>query len=61
MVEPGDIDALSQALRRLLGDASLRKQMGAAGRERAERIFDAEVIVGQVRQLWADVLAEQEG
>jgi glycosyltransferase involved in cell wall biosynthesis len=59
LVEPGDIPALTQALIRLLGDASVRQQMGTAGRLRAEQVFDAEVIVKQVRQLWTDVLAEQ--
>ncbi|WP_431044694.1 glycosyltransferase family 4 protein [Streptomyces sp. P1-3] len=33
-VRPGDADALATALGRLLGDADLRRRLGAAGRER---------------------------
>jgi glycosyltransferase involved in cell wall biosynthesis len=40
LVPPGDADALAGALERLLGDGRLRRQMGAAGRSRAEELFD---------------------
>jgi glycosyltransferase involved in cell wall biosynthesis len=40
LVPPGDADALAGALERLLGDGLLRRQMGAAGRSRAEELFD---------------------
>jgi 2-deoxystreptamine N-acetyl-D-glucosaminyltransferase/2-deoxystreptamine glucosyltransferase len=35
VVPPGDVTALRAALLRLLGDAELRRRLGAAGRERA--------------------------
>ncbi|MER8155702.1 glycosyltransferase family 4 protein [Streptomyces sp. NPDC094472] len=38
-VPPGDADALAAALIRLLGDADLRRRLGAAGRERVLRRF----------------------
>ncbi|GLV78184.1 glycosyltransferase family 4 protein [Streptomyces hygroscopicus] len=38
-VPPGDADALATALIRLLGDADLRRRLGAAGRERVLRRF----------------------
>ncbi|WNE96234.1 glycosyltransferase family 4 protein [Streptomyces luomodiensis] len=38
-VPPGDADALATALTRLLGDADLRRRLGAAGRERVLRRF----------------------
>ena len=41
LVEPGDVDSLAAALTQLLGDASLRKKMGAAGRARAEALFSS--------------------
>jgi glycosyltransferase involved in cell wall biosynthesis len=40
LVPPGDPAAMSAALGRLVADADLRRRLGAAGRERAERCFD---------------------
>jgi glycosyltransferase involved in cell wall biosynthesis len=40
LVEPGDPRGLAAALRRLVAEPSLRLRLGAAGRERAERVFD---------------------
>ena len=37
---PGDPAAMAAALGRLLADAGLRRRLGAAGRERAQRCFD---------------------
>jgi phosphatidylinositol alpha-1,6-mannosyltransferase len=37
LVEPGDVDALANALTRLIGDPELRDALGRAGRERAGR------------------------
>jgi glycosyltransferase involved in cell wall biosynthesis len=37
LVPPGDVPALRAALERLLGDAELRKRLGAAAREKAQR------------------------
>jgi glycosyltransferase involved in cell wall biosynthesis len=42
LVPPGDAQALADALRRLLGDPSLRRRFGDAARERAERDFSVE-------------------
>ena len=40
LVPPGDPAAMAAALGRLLADAGLRRRLGAAGRERAQRCFD---------------------
>jgi glycosyltransferase involved in cell wall biosynthesis len=40
LVPPGDARALASALRRLLADPQLRRQMGDAGRLRAQQLFD---------------------
>jgi glycosyltransferase involved in cell wall biosynthesis len=41
LVPPGDPTALAGALERLLRSAALRERLGASGRERARRHFDA--------------------
>jgi glycosyltransferase involved in cell wall biosynthesis len=40
LVPPGNPQALTEALERLLRDDALRRRLGAAGRERAQRRFD---------------------
>jgi glycosyltransferase involved in cell wall biosynthesis len=40
LVSPGDVDALTNAIRRLLGDPDLRSRFATAGREMIEREFD---------------------
>jgi glycosyltransferase involved in cell wall biosynthesis len=40
LVPPGDAEALAAALGRLIGDRDLRRTLGAAGRARAEELFD---------------------
>jgi glycosyltransferase involved in cell wall biosynthesis len=47
LFEPGDVDALTRALRHLLEDPKLRARMGAAARDRAQR-YDWQV-------LWKDL------
>ena len=42
LFEPGDAGELQRQVSRLMGDASLRARMGAAGRIRAERQFSIE-------------------
>ncbi len=43
LVEPGDAAALRAAIERLLGDRELRTRLGAAGRERAIRLYGRDV------------------
>jgi glycosyltransferase involved in cell wall biosynthesis len=45
LVEPGDPDALADALGRLLDDAPLGRAMGRRGRERVAQMFDLETNV----------------
>jgi len=47
LIPPGDVDAMTQSLRKLLSDASLRQRLGAAGRKRAQEHFDWDVIVNK--------------
>ena len=41
LIEPGEFGALVARLRTLIGDATLRREMGAAARRRMEDHFDA--------------------
>ncbi|XQF12340.1 glycosyltransferase family 4 protein [Burkholderia aenigmatica] len=47
LVDPGDASALADSLRDLLCDAGRRKRMGAAGRDRACRLYAVEVVMAQ--------------
>ncbi|MBN1337612.1 MAG: glycosyltransferase family 4 protein [Deltaproteobacteria bacterium] len=56
LVPPGDRAGLEAALDRLLGDPLSRHRMGAAGRARAEAVFDNEVVVERLKTLWGEAL-----
>ena len=45
LVPPGDVAALGAALDRLLGDADLRRRLGAGGREMMRREFSIDAMV----------------
>ena len=47
LVPLGDVGALARALDRLVGDAGLRAQMGAAGRARGVAVYDEAVVVAR--------------
>ncbi len=50
LVEPGDVDALAEALQRLAGDRELARRMGKAGREKALEVFELEITAGQLAE-----------
>jgi glycogen synthase len=56
LVPFGDVPALAHALRRLLDDPDLRRQMGAAGRTKVHRHYTWDRIVSQINQLYHRVL-----
>jgi glycosyltransferase involved in cell wall biosynthesis len=55
LVPPGDVPGLAAAIARLAGDARLRSQFGAAGRERVAREFALERMVQEHLALFCDV------
>lgn len=48
-----DVQATAQAFTRLFNSPELRRQMGEAGRKRAEEVYDWKPIIGQYEALWA--------
>lgn len=58
LVPPGDMDALCAALERLISDAGLRAQYGAAGRRIAESDFSLERVVSETLSLYSSIQDE---
>ena len=56
LVEPGDTEALAGAMKKLLDDASLRRQFGAAGRELVARQFTHERMVAGNLNVYRELL-----
>jgi glycosyltransferase involved in cell wall biosynthesis len=56
LVPPRDADALSRAVQRLADDVDLRRRLGAAGRDLAERAFDVRHIVQAHVELYQDAV-----
>lgn len=59
IVPPRDPAALAAALRRLLGDADLRRHFGRAGRARAEAEFGVDRMIGRLVALYRGLVADR--
>jgi glycosyltransferase involved in cell wall biosynthesis len=57
LLPPGDADALSAAMARLLAAPELRQRMGAAGRARVRDVFSPAAVVPRFEQAYADAIA----
>ena len=57
VVPPNDAPALAAALRRLLDNPHLRRQMGEAGRQRAHTHFSLEAMLDRTLDLYREALA----
>ena len=50
-----DVEACAGAIARLANDRGLRARFGAAGRDRARRLYDWRVVVAAYQDLWAEL------
>jgi glycogen synthase len=60
LVEPGNVEALTAAIKRMAGDAALRARMGAAGAERVKQ-FTWEAVASSYRKIYDSALAGRRG
>lgn len=56
LVDPGDVPALASAIRRLLDDVELRRRMGHASRETAERRFSWQEATRQIVETYQELV-----
>jgi glycosyltransferase involved in cell wall biosynthesis len=56
LVPPRQVAPLADAIERLVADGSLRRSMGARGRERALAEFSVEIVAAETLQLYAELL-----
>ena len=56
-VAPADVDALADALNRLLGDATLRDRLGQGGRDRVAGELSAATMARRTLELYRTVAA----
>lgn len=52
LVEPGDVDALSDRLIQLLESVELRSEFGSAARNKARELFSTETVLSQLDELY---------
>jgi len=57
LAKPRDVVSLAAALRTLLRDPELRARLGAAGRRRAEKEFDVQLVMRATLDLYRQLLA----
>jgi glycosyltransferase involved in cell wall biosynthesis len=56
LIPPGDSDALAEAIRSLATDPERRQAMGAAGRERAQRLFTRAAHARAIQSVYDELL-----
>ncbi len=59
LVQPGDSAGIAEAMLRLLDDPDLGSKLGAAGRERMERLFEARIWAANLRSLYERVIEQR--
>lgn len=59
--EPGDDEALADAMERVLQDSKLFSKFAQNGRNRAEEVFDVRCAAGRMKDWFTEVIAKQSG
>jgi glycosyltransferase involved in cell wall biosynthesis len=57
LVRPGDTDALQKSLANLLKESVLCRKLGAAGREKIEKVYAREVVVPKMLDAYEEAIA----
>ena len=60
LVPPRDARSLAKAIERLIDEPSLRKQMGARGREIVESEFSEEIVVARTLEVYRELLESRD-
>lgn len=58
LIPPKDVDALVEKLRLLIYDTELRKKMGKAGREKAEKEFSLDVVIEKHLEIYNELIGK---
>lgn len=59
LIKPKDVDALTEKLDLLIGNAELRKSMGQASRKYAEKYFDIEIVKERHLNIYNELLGKK--
>lgn len=60
MVQPGDVQGLAKALRKLMVDADLRVKLGLAARKRFEERFHPDRVMGEILEVYREAVLRAE-
>lgn len=55
LIQPGDVEALRDALSKLLADGRLRTEMGVAGRNRIEQAYSIDRVMPHIEKLYNEL------
>lgn len=56
LIKPGDIDALENAIMKLLNEPETRQSMGEKGKARVENLFSTDVVINKLCQIYDELL-----
>jgi phosphatidylinositol alpha-mannosyltransferase len=61
IVPPGDVSALAKALRKLMADGELRRNLGVAARRRFEERFHPDRVMGEILEVYREAMERARG